>query len=224
MTEHPEVFGFRRRLFWLDHQEPESGTDLSRVTSTSHSNDFEVDMTAALVSHLVRQGKYHSEDIAVLTPYLGQLQKMKKRIGKSHEVVISDRDAEDLAKEGLEADEGDRAKPSAPQKTTLLKALRIATVDNFQVTSLSYTLVRFNAKSSQGEEAKVVVVSLVRSNPRNNYGFLKTSNQINVLLRYVETHTLLSISTKSRTVVPVTEYLSSVTLRHRVTCQCGRRC
>ena len=142
VTELPEVFGFRKRLFWLDHQEPEAGTDPSQATSTSHSNDFEIEMTAALVSHLVRQGKYQSEDIAVLTPYFGQLQKMKKRMGKSHEVVISDRDAEDLAKEGLDADEGDRAKLSAPQKTTLLKALRIATVDNFQVTSSSHTLVR----------------------------------------------------------------------------------
>lgn len=70
-------------------------------------------MTAALVSHLVRQGKYQSEDIAVLTLYRGQLQKMKNRMGRSHEVVISDRDAEELAKEGLDTDEGDRAKPSA---------------------------------------------------------------------------------------------------------------
>ena len=72
---YPEVFGFGKRLFWLDHQEPEAGTDPSRVTSTSHSNDFEVDMTTALVSHLVRQGKYQSDDIAVLTPYLGQLRR-----------------------------------------------------------------------------------------------------------------------------------------------------
>lgn len=43
--------------------------------------------------------------------------------------------------------------------------MRIATVDNFQ-----------------GEEAKVVVVSLVRSNNERRCGFLKTSNRINVLL------------------------------------------
>lgn len=41
----------------------------------------------------------------------------------------------------------------------------IATVDNFQ-----------------GEEAKVVIVSLVRSNKENNVGFLRTTNRINVLL------------------------------------------
>jgi superfamily I DNA and/or RNA helicase len=51
------------------------------------------------------------------------------------------------------------------QKTTLLNALRIATVDNFQ-----------------GEEAKVIVVSLVWNNDKRKCGFLKTSNRINVLL------------------------------------------
>ena len=186
VTECPEVFGFGKRLFWLDHQEPEAGTDPSRMTPTSHSNDFEVDMTAALVSHLVRQGKYQSNDIAVITPYLGQLQKMKKRMGRSHEVVISDQDAEDLKKEGLDSDDGDRTKPSVLQKTTLLKALRIATVDNFQVAPSGCIIFGRNAKLLQGEEAKVVVISLVRSNPRNNCGFLKTSNRINVLLRCAE--------------------------------------
>jgi superfamily I DNA and/or RNA helicase len=45
------------------------------------------------------------------------------------------------------------------------QVLRIATVDNFQ-----------------GEEAKVVIISLVRSNIMKSVGFLKTINRINVLL------------------------------------------
>ncbi|KAI9781350.1 MAG: hypothetical protein M1816_002396 [Peltula sp. TS41687] len=164
VSEYPEVWGLAKRLFWLDHREPEASSDPSRVMSTSHSNNWEVDMTAALVSHLVRQGKYQSDDIAVLTPYLGQLQKMRRRMSASHEIVIGDRDTVDLEKEGYDVDVGGLPS-SMPQKTTLLKALRIATVDNFQ-----------------GEEAKVVVISLVRSNPRNKCGFLRTSNRINVLL------------------------------------------
>lgn len=34
----------------------------------------------------------------------------------------------------------------------------------------------------QGEEAKIVIVSLVRSNKEKKVGFLKTTNRINVLL------------------------------------------
>lgn len=47
----------------------------------------------------------------------------------------------------------------------MLNALRIASVDNFQ-----------------GEEAKVIVILLVRSNDERKCRFLKTSNRINVLL------------------------------------------
>ncbi|CAZ82087.1 unnamed protein product [Tuber melanosporum] len=50
-------------------------------------------------------------------------------------------------------------------KGDLLSEVRIATVDNFQ-----------------GEEAKVVIISLVRSNDAGRCGFLRTSNRINVLL------------------------------------------
>ena len=51
------------------------------------------------------------------------------------------------------------------EKKKMSELLRIATVDNFQ-----------------GEEAKVVIVSLVRSNKERKVGFLKTTNRINVLL------------------------------------------
>ena len=53
----------------------------------------------------------------------------------------------------------------AIEKKTLLPTPRRATVDNFQ-----------------GEEAKVIVVSLVRSNSKSKVGFLRTENRINVLL------------------------------------------
>jgi hypothetical protein len=53
----------------------------------------------------------------------------------SHEIVIDDRDAAELEKEGLDADaDDDGPRPSSLQKMTLLKTLRVATVDNFQVT------------------------------------------------------------------------------------------
>ena len=96
VKEYPELFGLRTRLFWLDHQELEAGSDPFQVTSTSFTNDFEVDFTAAMVSYLVRQGNYRNDDIAVLTPYLGQLQKLRRRMGGRHKIGLSDRDAEDL--------------------------------------------------------------------------------------------------------------------------------
>jgi superfamily I DNA and/or RNA helicase len=134
--------------------------------STSKTNTFEVGMVAALVSHLVRQGTYGSEDIAVITPYVGQLQKLKQQLAASFEIIVGDRDQEELEAQGLQDHQTATADGKAQiQKTTLLKALRIATVDNFQ-----------------GEEAKVVMILLVRNNREQQIGFLKTSNRINVLL------------------------------------------
>ncbi|TGO16135.1 hypothetical protein BPAE_0516g00020 [Botrytis paeoniae] len=165
VSEYPQVDGMRDRLYWLDHQEREDPRPANAV-SLSRTNIFEVDMIAALVSHLVRQGTYGSGDIAVITPYLGQLQKIKKRLSNSFEIVVGDRDQEELEVHGLQDDpETSTDGQVQVQKTTLLNALRIATVDNFQ-----------------GEEAKVVVISLVRSNDERKCGFLKTSNRINVLL------------------------------------------
>ncbi|KAL9633009.1 MAG: hypothetical protein Q9164_004954 [Protoblastenia rupestris] len=167
VSTHPEVYGMRKRLSWLDHNEMEDASLSNPAQSFSKTNTWEVEMTAALVSHLVRQGIYRNEDIAVLTPYLGQLQKLKQRLRSSFAIVVGDRDVEDLEAKGLEDDNGEEttATTGSVRKTTLLNALRIATVDNFQ-----------------GEEAKVIIISLVRSNDERKCGFLKTSNRINVLL------------------------------------------
>lgn len=90
-------------------------------------------MTAALVSHLVRQGVYRNEDIAVLTPHLGQLQKLKQRLRSSFALVVGDRDAEELQTKGLEDGSGEEMIENNGniQNTTLLNAVRIASVDNF---------------------------------------------------------------------------------------------
>ncbi|KAL8823199.1 MAG: hypothetical protein Q9191_006082 [Dirinaria sp. TL-2023a] len=167
VSKYPEVNGMRRRLFWLDHNKKEDAPTSDTAQSFSKTNTWEVEMTAALVSHLVRQGIYGNEDIAVLTPYLGQLQKLKHRLRSSFAIVVGDRDLEDLEAKGLEDGDGEETSSTTShvRKTTLLNALRIATVDNFQ-----------------GEEAKVIIVSLVRSNDERRCGFLKTSNRINVLL------------------------------------------
>ncbi|KAI0118538.1 hypothetical protein F4776DRAFT_258264 [Hypoxylon sp. NC0597] len=169
VAEYPEVCGVMRRLFWLHHESLEDQVAQPDPTTTSHTNSFEIEMTIALVQHLVRQGSYEAEDIAVITPYLGQLHRLRREMSRLFEISVNERDLEEL--EAIDADKStDEAAVSQPNKPlvvkkTLLKSIRLATVDNFQ-----------------GEEAKVVVVSLVRSNSANKCGFLSTSNRINVLL------------------------------------------
>ncbi|KAI0881097.1 uncharacterized protein GGS22DRAFT_75682 [Annulohypoxylon maeteangense] len=169
VAKYPEIYGMKKRLFWLHHESPEDRAIRLDPTTTSHTNTFEVEMTVALVQHLVRQGSYGADDIAVITPYLGQLHRLRRQMGGLFEISVGERDLDEL--EALEADKSTHdntvAQPQKPLavKRTLLKSIRLATVDNFQ-----------------GEEAKVVVISLVRSNDENKCGFLSTSNRINVLL------------------------------------------
>ncbi|KAI7361776.1 hypothetical protein KC336_g21776, partial [Hortaea werneckii] len=165
----PDVVGMRQRLFWMHHEQPEdrAGDGLN----TSHTNSYEVEMTAALVKHLVHQGVYKSDEIAVITPYLGQLRLLRRKLASSFEIVLNERDDDELLKDAENEIEGDPPSTDTPLRRpsvargTLLSALRIATVDNFQ-----------------GEEAKVVIINLVRSNKERKPGFLKTPNRINVLL------------------------------------------
>ncbi|KAK7755474.1 hypothetical protein SLS62_002403 [Diatrype stigma] len=169
VSTYPDVSGLKRRLFWLHHEQLEDHANQQDPNTTSHTNSFEVDMTIALVQHLVRQGRYAPDDIAVITPYLGQLFLLRRRMTSLFEISVGDRDQEEL--EALDAERSEDLLDSQTQtrpiskKTSLLQSIRLATVDNFQ-----------------GEEAKVVVISLVRSNEEKKCGFLRTSNRINVLL------------------------------------------
>ncbi|KAF0316248.1 nf-x1 finger and helicase domain-containing protein [Colletotrichum asianum] len=166
VLDYPEVCGVSRRLFWLHHECPEGGRkyDLESI-ETSYSNDFEVQMVSGLVSHLLKQGVYKTGTIAVLTPYLGQLNKLRQELGSSMQIVVNERDLDDLANINSSDPTTQVVQKMSAAKSSTLNGVRVATVDNFQ-----------------GEEADVVIVSLVRSNNERRCGFLSTSNRINVLL------------------------------------------
>jgi hypothetical protein len=173
VKDYPMITGMRDRVYWMHHEHPED--DKAGVGSTSRSNQHEVDMIAAVARHLIRQGTYRSEEIAILTPYLGQLRQIQKALSQSFEILLNDRDVDDLEKQlGNDTEEpvvvasNDANLPTRSTNAArgaLSQALRIATVDNFQ-----------------GEEATIVLLSLVRSNADNQPGFLRTTNRINVLL------------------------------------------
>ncbi|GIZ38336.1 hypothetical protein CKM354_000175600 [Cercospora kikuchii] len=191
VNNHSEVLGMRKRLFWIDHQKKEDGQN-EQLQSTSRTNRYEVDMVVALVGHLQKQGVYAADDIAVLTPYLGQLRLLRAKLKKSFDIILNDRDVNELAQDDAtkdevvaDADDSSIRRPSVT-KGTLLQAIRLATVDNFQ-----------------GEEAKVVIVSLVRSNDSNNCGFLRTPNRINVLLSRAKHGMYMIGNSKTSSTVPM---------------------
>jgi hypothetical protein len=147
-TFYPEIPGMKRRLFWLDHCNMEDRGDPEEPMQ-SKTNMWEAKMVTALVRHLCRQGKYKPGEIAVLTPYVGQLRILKDLLEEVVELIIGERDMADLDDSEVEVDRSNRGgrKGAPPQgrqqqqqvvgKGKLLDELRMATVDNFQVRELA---------------------------------------------------------------------------------------
>lgn len=65
-------------VLFLTHNHPEGGSDEGR----SKYNVWEAQMAVQLARHLLRQQAYGSQDITILTPYLGQLQRLRAELKK----------------------------------------------------------------------------------------------------------------------------------------------
>ncbi|CAG8638123.1 14756_t:CDS:10, partial [Racocetra persica] len=128
--------------------------------------------------YFVRNGYDKPGQIAVLTPYLGQLIKIRDVLSKSFVVVIDERDDQLITDMEESIDDENKNPDGGPVHSTigatasrkkLSQQVVLRTVDNFQ-----------------GEEADIVIISLVRNtkneSDRGNIGFLKSTNRSNVLL------------------------------------------
>ena len=100
-----DLKGFRDNLIFVNHSEPEielpDVPDWKDTTSTSSKkNMFEAKMTLKCVRYLGQQG-YRTDNIVVLTPYLGQLRLLLDELGKDNDPVLNDLDSYDLVRAGL---------------------------------------------------------------------------------------------------------------------------
>ena len=101
----PDLKGFRDNLIFVNHKEPEIDMpdvpDWKDTTSTSSKkNMFEAKMTLKCVRYLGQQG-YRTDNLVVLTPYLGQLRLLLDELGKDNDPVLNDLDSYDLVRAGL---------------------------------------------------------------------------------------------------------------------------
>lgn len=137
-AKYPGVIGIRQRLFWLDHRNREDSASADHL-QTSKTNSWEADMVVAFVRHISRQGKYSKGDIAVITPYLGQLRMLKRKLATVYDLMIGEKDfaeveeAEEAEREYAQHTKDSLADTKQVQKGSLVEGLRLATVDNFQV-------------------------------------------------------------------------------------------
>lgn len=154
------IRGMSRNVAFITHSEPESGGEDSLGLKTlSKTNDFEVEMILSMVKYLLQQG-YQKGDIVILTPYLGQLLQLRTAIRQANfQVTVSEQDQKDLLDVGEELDNLSDTLQGGNQ------SIRVATIDNYQ-----------------GEESKIILASLVRSNDKGEVGFVKGAERVNVLM------------------------------------------
>ncbi|KAI0769450.1 P-loop containing nucleoside triphosphate hydrolase protein [Trametes elegans] len=176
VKNYAHVQGMAKDVFFFTHDHKENGGEDDFV---SKYNQFEVDMIKDLVMYLLRQGPYSAEgDIVVLCAYLGQLSRLREALSSEVAVVLDERDRVELDDRAAE-EEGAQA-GSTFERVQVSKRVLLRTIDNFQ-----------------GEEAKIIILSLVRNaggseedegvyghstKRKANIGFLKSENRTNVAL------------------------------------------
>lgn len=122
-SNRPDLLGVRDNIVFIQHDHPEDDNnalaDRNDMASTSSKqNSYEANMILKIVKYLAQQG-YGTNDLVILTPYLGQLQKLRELLKKDSDPVLNDLDNHELIKAGLiEPSTGDRNK----------KQIRLATI------------------------------------------------------------------------------------------------
>jgi hypothetical protein len=157
-----DVRGLAKNVCFINHSHLENGEadDGLAFKSLSKVNEFEADMAVQVAQYLLLQG-YRTDSIVVLTPYLGQLKILNERFKKHHiTATVGERDMEDLLSISVE-------QPWLQQIDNSAKGIRTCTIDNYQ-----------------GEEADLIITTLVRSNRQGQLGFLGKADaeqRVNVL-------------------------------------------
>ncbi|KAF9210554.1 hypothetical protein BGZ59_009291 [Podila verticillata] len=165
VLEYRNVSGMATNLFFMSHCHPEDRRD--QYLALSASNTFEAKMVEALVQHLLKNG-YKQSNIAVLTPYINQLTKLRDTLQGTTGLAIDERDQEQLN----DTEDKKHITINFVNSQSFDNRLTLRTIDNYQ-----------------GEEADIIIVSLVRSNTERDeqgwsptIGFLRSPNRTSVLL------------------------------------------
>ncbi|KAH6625605.1 P-loop containing nucleoside triphosphate hydrolase protein [Boeremia exigua] len=156
----PALRGFQDNVIFVSHNHPEVNADKiadrrDEDVKSSKENAYEADMVLRCIRYLGQQG-YNTEDIVVLTPYLGQLYLLTKTLAAENDPYLNDLDSYELIRAGL----------LSPAGANISKRrIRISTIDNYQ-----------------GEESDIVIVCLTRSNSVGDIGFMSAPQRVNVML------------------------------------------
>jgi superfamily I DNA and/or RNA helicase len=101
----PNINGVQDNIVFITHSEPEGTHDQladknDMASKASKQNRFEVEMVLKIVKYLGQQG-YGTDNLVVLTPYLGQLHRLRDALKEDSDPLLNDLDSYELVKAGL---------------------------------------------------------------------------------------------------------------------------
>lgn len=116
-----DLRGFTDNVIFVNHAHPEvklkNSRELRDSKTSSKQNEFESQMISKCVRYLAQQG-CGSDQIVVITPYLGQLKLLKEHLATENDPILNDLDKFDLVPAGLRTDTGlKKTKPSLRSST-----------------------------------------------------------------------------------------------------------
>jgi hypothetical protein len=101
----PALRGFQDNVIFVSHSYPELNAD--RIadrrddgSNSSKENEYEAEMVLKCLRYIGQQG-YTTDKIVILTPYLGQLFLLKKKLSIENDPVLNDLDSFELIRAGL---------------------------------------------------------------------------------------------------------------------------
>jgi superfamily I DNA and/or RNA helicase len=101
----PALRGFQDDVIFVSHRHSEVNAD--RIVDrhdgdakSSKENVYEADMVLRCVRYLGQQG-YGTDDMVILTPYLGQLYLLIKMLAEENDPILNDLDSYELIRAGL---------------------------------------------------------------------------------------------------------------------------
>lgn len=99
------IKGILKRVVFVDHRHPESAASQikdrnGQGDTASKQNWWKVSMVLKIVRYMAQQG-YGTAQQVVLTPYLGQLNLLRKELAKGNDPVLNDLDSHELIRASL---------------------------------------------------------------------------------------------------------------------------
>jgi superfamily I DNA and/or RNA helicase len=128
------IRGLRDNVIFIHHEKPEDDhaelnhaefVNNETTMKSSKRNKYEVDMVLKILRYLGQQG-YRTEEIVILTPYLGQLRALQEALKCDNDPILNDLDSADLVRAGLVT--------SAAAKLAK-RPIRLATIGEYYCTS-----------------------------------------------------------------------------------------